>query len=124
MDDIFMLWHHGGKELKKFLEILNSHHHTIKFTANYSFEKLRFLDVEVMKKGNQLVIDLYIKPTDTHQDLHASVRHVLHFKKSIPYSQALGLNRIFSENSFFTKRCGLEIWLKWSKIWPRGIGIQ
>ena len=59
-----MLWDHGGKELKKFLEILNSYHHTIKFTANYSFEKLRFLDVEVMKKGNQIVIDLYIKPTE------------------------------------------------------------
>ena len=34
-------------------------------------------------------------------------------KKSIPYSQALKLNRVCSENPFFDKRCNnLEIWLK------------
>ena len=111
VDDIFMLWQHGEKALKKFLEILNSYHPTIKSTANYS-RKISFLDVEVIK-GNQLVNDLYIKPTDTHRYLHASSCHVFHSKKSIPYSQALRLNRICSENSFFDKRCNdLEIWLK------------
>ena len=108
-----MLWQHGEKELKKFLEILNSYHLTIKFTANYSREKISFLDVEVIKKGNQLVTDLYIKPTDAHQYLHASFCHAFHSKKSMPYSQALRLNTVCSENSFFDKRCNdLEIWLK------------
>ena len=108
-----MIWQHGEKELEEFLEILNSYHATIKFTANYSREKISFLDVEVIKKGNQLVTDLYIKPTDTHQHLHASSCHVFHYKNSIPYSQALRLNRICSESSFFDKRCNdLEIWLR------------
>ena len=112
-DDIFMLWQHGEKELKKFFEILNSYHPTIKFTANYSRENIRFLDVEVIKKGNRLVTDLYIKLTDTHQYFHASSCHVFRSKKSIPYSQALRRNRIWSANSFFDKRCNdLEIWLK------------
>ena len=39
-----------------------------------------------MKKGNQLVTDLYVKPTDTHQYVHASLCHVSHCKKSIPFS--------------------------------------
>ena len=61
----------------------------------------------------QLVTDLYIKFTDTHQCLHASSCHVFHPKKFIPYSQALRLNDICSENSFFEKRCNdLKIWLK------------
>ena len=64
MDNIFMLWQHG--EFIKFLEILNSYHYTIKFTAKYSREKISFLDVEVIKKGKKLVTDLYTKPTDTH----------------------------------------------------------
>ena len=84
--------------VKKRLRISNP---TIKFTANDSREKIRFLNVEVIKKGKQLVTDLYIKPTDTHQYLDASSCHAFHSKKSIPFSQALRLNRIFSENSFF-----------------------
>ena len=113
IDDIFMLWQHGKKELEKFLEFLNFYHPTIKFTANYSRKEVNFMDVSVRKKNNQLVNDLYAKPTDTHQYLRATSCHVYHSKKSIPYSQALRLNRICSENSFDDKRCNeLEVWLK------------
>ena len=112
-DDNFMLWQYGEKRLEKFLEILNSFHPTIKFTSNNSREKIRFLDVEVRKKGTQLVTDLDIKTTDSHKYFHASSYHVFHSKKFIPYRQALRLNRICSENSFFDKGCNnLEIWLK------------
>ena len=113
IDDIFMMWEHGEEELKKFLETLNCYHPTITFTAEYSRAKVNFLVVTVTKKGNQLVTDLYVKTTDTHQYLHASSCHVSHFKKSIPFSQTLRLNRICSENAFFDKRCNkLEVWLK------------
>ena len=113
IDDIFMLWQHGKKELENFLEFLNCYHPTIKFTADYSREEIHFLDVSVRKTNKQLVTDLYIKPTDTHQYLHASSCHVYHSKKSIPYSQALRLNRICSENSSYDKRCNeLEVWLR------------
>ena len=80
-----MKWKHGEEELKKILETLNCYHPTIKFTAEYSRAKVNFLDVTVMKKGNQLVTDLYAKPTDTHQHLHTSSCHVSHFKKSTPF---------------------------------------
>ena len=66
IDDTFMLWQHGEKELEKFLEFVNYYHPTIKFTANYSRKEVNFLDVSVRKTINQLVTDLYIKPTDTH----------------------------------------------------------
>ena len=66
-----------------------------------------------MKKGNQLVTDLYVKPTDTHQYLPATLCHVSHCEKLIPFSQALRLNRTCSENAFFDKLCNeWEIWLK------------
>ena len=113
IDDIFMLWQHVEKEREKFLEFLNCYHPTIKFTANYSRKEVNFLDVSVRKKDNQLVTDLYIKPIATHQYLHATSCHVYHSKKSIPYSQALRLNKICSENSFYDKRCNeLEVWLR------------
>ena len=64
-----------------------------------------------MKDGK--IINLYVKPTDTHQYLDSSSCHPYHCKKSIPYSQALCLNRICSNNAFFDQRCNeLEHWLQ------------
>ena len=108
IDNIFMLWQHAEKQLKKFLAILNFCHSTIKFTANYSRAKISFLQVAAIKKGNQLVTDFYIKLIDTHQYLHASSCHVFHSKKSIPYSHALRLSRICSEIHFSIN--DLTIW--------------
>ena len=71
------------------------------------------LDVEIIKKGNQFLIVVFVKFTETHQYLHATSFHVYQSKNSIPYSEALHFKRICSENKFFEKRCNdLEIWLK------------
>jgi len=113
IDDIFMIWQHGEEKLKDFISQLNSCHPSIKFTVEYSFEKINFLDVAVTLKEGKLITDLYVKDTDTHQYLDASSCHVFHCKKAIPYSQALRLNRICSEGKDFDKRCNdLESWLK------------
>ena len=82
-DDIFMIWQQGKEKLKEFLKVLNSCHPTIKFTTKYSLDKVNFLDVEIVRSGNELLADLYIKPTDTHQYLKFSSCHVYHSKKSI-----------------------------------------
>ena len=34
IDDLFMLWQHGEKELENFLEFLSFYNSTIKFTAD------------------------------------------------------------------------------------------
>ena len=50
--------------------------------------------------------------TDRYQFLDPSSSHPYHCKKGIPYSQALRLNRICSDNESFDKRCNnLEGWL-------------
>ena len=91
-----MIWQHVEDELKIFLEKLNNFHPSIKFTCAYSREK---------------VIDLYVKQTDGHQYLGPSSCHPYHCTKSIPYSQALRINRICLENVFFDLRCNeLEEW--------------
>ena len=56
IDEIFMFWQHDKKELENFLEFLNSYHPTMKFTANYSWKKINFLDVSVRKKSNLSLI--------------------------------------------------------------------
>ena len=62
--------------------------------------------------GGKVATDLYVKATDNHQYLHSSSCHPYHYKKVIPYSQALRLNRICSDPISFDRRCNdLEKWL-------------
>ena len=62
--------------------------------------------------GGELMTDLFVKPTDTHQFLDPSSSHPYHSKKGIQYSQVLRLNKICFENESFDKRCNdLEGWL-------------
>ena len=99
--------------MRKNLKILDSCHPKVKITAEYSLDKINFLDVEVIRYGNKLLTDLYIKSMDTHQYLEFSSCHVYNSKKSIPYSQALRFNRTCSVNRFFENIYNqLECWLK------------
>ena len=59
IDDIFLIWRHGEEKLKKFLDSLNQAHESIKFTAEWSKERVSFLDVQVIKEGNRIITDLF-----------------------------------------------------------------
>ena len=103
---------HGEEKLRDFIKFLNGAHDSITFTAEWSSERVNFLDVQVIKQGNKLVTDLFTKPTDTHPLLHRTSCHPSHTKNGIPYSQALRIRRICSEETFFDKRVGdLKTWL-------------
>ena len=59
----------------------------------------------------KVTTNLYVKPTDSHHYFHSSSCHPYHCKKGIPYSQALPLNRFFSDPISFDRRCDdLEKW--------------
>ena len=103
--DIFFIWEHGEESPEKFLNKLNTSHPTIKFTTEYSKEAINFLDVNVRLVEGELMTDLFVKPTNTHQLLDPSSPLPYHCKKGILYSQALRLNRICSDIESFDKRC-------------------
>ena len=68
IDDIFTIRPHGEEKLKCFLDEINSFHPTIKLKAEWSTrDSVTFLDTTLVRDRDQLVTDLYIKPTDTHQ---------------------------------------------------------
>ena len=89
--------------MEKFHNKLNTFYPTIKFTAEYSKEAINFLDVNVRLVEGELMTDLFVKPTDTHQFLDPSSSHPYHCNKRIPYSQALRSNRICSDIESFDK---------------------
>ena len=112
IDDVFLIWEHGEDEFRKFMEYLNSIDPNIKFTHKCSDECIEFLDVLVKKDGNVLFTDLFVKETDSHQFLHFDSCHPYHTKKAIPYSQALRMRRICSDNEAFERRVtDLKHWL-------------
>ena len=84
INDIFMIWTHGEEHLKSFIGFLNSIHHSIKFTHEYSnslHQTLPFLDVQVHLINNHIETDLHTKPTDKHQYLLKTSCHLNHTKK-------------------------------------------
>ena len=65
---------------------------------------INFLDVTVSIAEGVIETDLHFKSTGSRQCLLSSSCHPFYFKKGIPYSQALRLNKICSNNEFFDKR--------------------
>ena len=65
IDDIFLIWEHGEESLKLFLEKINSIHPTIKFTADWSYCLVNFLNVKVKWKDGKIITNLHVKPTDS-----------------------------------------------------------
>ena len=104
IDDIDMKWTHGRDSLEDFIQRANSFHPTIKFTAEVSNEEHIFLDTKSCLVDGRIVVDLYTKPTDTHQYLLPSSCHPKHCSKNIPYSLALRLRRICTDTETFPLR--------------------
>ena len=59
LDDIIGIWTDGLEKLQEFFELLNAFHPTIKFTMDYPYETINFLDVQLPKKNSTLETDLY-----------------------------------------------------------------
>ena len=91
---MFLIWERGEESMKLFFDKINSIHLTIKFTADWSYSSVNFLDVKVILKDGKIITYLYVKPTDTHQCSDSSSCHPHRYRKNIPYSQALRLNRM------------------------------
>ena len=112
IDEIIFIWEHGEESLKVSIDQVNMLHPTIKFTAEYSKEEVKFLDLNIKLIDGELITDLFVERTDTHQFLDPTSSHPCYCKKGIPYSQPLRLNRICSGNENFDKRCNdLKKWL-------------
>ena len=105
IDDIFFIWTHGEKSLKKFMMEFNNFNPNIKFTYEFSEASINFLDLNVKFSSGKLQTSLYVKPTDCHQYLHFQSSHPKHTKKSIVYSQTLRVSRACSQEEDYKKYC-------------------
>ena len=89
LDEIFCIRAQDPQKLNELFNCINSLHPTIKFTMDYSTTEINFLGVTVTKVGNKLERDLFCKPNDTQQYLHAKLCHRNVYKRSIGYRQVV-----------------------------------
>ena len=106
IDDIFLLWDVSKQDIDKFITQANSHHPTIKFTAEISNTEATFLDTVVYKGKrfqNQSTLDVktHFKPTETFQYTHFSSCHPPGVKKGFVKGEALKLLRTNSSKTTF-----------------------
>ena len=76
IDDIFLIWPHGEEELQKFLQMINHHHKTIKFTEEHSIKEIPFLDTLVYKENGKLLTKVYHKKKQTKNSTYITNPHI------------------------------------------------
>ena len=104
IDDILFIYTGTETKLDNFFCSLNLRHDSIKFDYIKSTTSIAFLDTLIyIDENRQLQTTLYVKPTDTHNYLHARSTHPTHLKNNLPYSQALRIRRICSETTELNK---------------------
>ena len=92
---VFFISEHGEESLKVFREQVDMFQSIINFTAEHSKEEVSFLDVNIKLIDGEL--------TDTCQFLDPTSCHPYHYKKWIPYRQALIELTGFTEFAQITK---------------------
>ena len=95
--DIFIVWTKSENEIKSFINETNKKNYSIEFDLKFSKEKIEFLDTLVYKDhSNRLQAGTHKKTTDRQIYFYAKSPHHLSLTKSIPYSEALRIKRVFS----------------------------
>ncbi|KAI2647985.1 hypothetical protein H4Q32_026593 [Labeo rohita] len=90
LDDIWGIWDHSQQEFETFLQILNTHHKSIKIKSVTNDQTIDFLDTTVFKGPNfpvthHLDLKVFFKETDTHALLHYRSHHPRHTFRGIDY---------------------------------------
>ena len=96
------------REITQFIEQANSHHPTIRFTAEISETETTFLDTEIYKGeifNRESVLDVrtHFKPTETFQYTHFSSCHPTGVKRGFVKGEALRLLRTNSSKNDLRK---------------------
>ena len=95
IDDYLGMSTSTKKELEDFMQYVNDFHPSLRYTYDISDTSVNFLDISISMTQHGLTTDIFYKDTDTHSYLRYESAHPPSCIKSIPYSQCLGLRRIY-----------------------------
>lgn len=120
IDDIFCIFKGSVDEVKSFASLLNEFDPNLKFTLEYSLEKVHFLDMWILNNNGCLQTTLYQKETDRNTLLLATSLHPPSLKRSLPISQFYRLRRVCSStDEYINKASEMK-----SKFTQRGYDLE
>ena len=85
LDDCFLFWKCQWDNINNLYNLLQNLHPKMKFTMEYSFKELPFVDILI--KNGQIITDINHNPTDIKQYLHFKSPPLQNYIKSIPNSR-------------------------------------
>ena len=102
------MWEKGRETINQFVLEANTHHPTIKFTAEISEKEIPFLDTTVFKGERfyeDVILDIrtHFKPTETFQYTHVNSWHAPSVKKGFSKGKAFRLLRTNSSKKLFAE---------------------
>lgn len=103
IDDVFMVWGGSAHELHLFMDELNINNRNIRFTYNFDFESLDFLDLTISVRDGHFVTKTFRKKTSPNTLLCATSHHPYSLIQGIPVGQFLRIRRNCTlDNDFHT----------------------
>ena len=100
---MYLQWPHGKEHLITFLDGINNFHPYVKFSAEWSFASVTFLDTKVtIDDEGHLVTDVYVKPMDAHQYLHRCSCHPSHCNMAFLIVSSSGFAGCATGHKLFT----------------------
>ena len=75
LDDCFIFWKYPWGDINKLHDLQQNLHLKIKFTMEHSLKELPFLDILIKTVNDQIITDIYHKPTDTQEYFHFRSHH-------------------------------------------------
>ena len=96
INNIFLIWKETKSELDQFFKDLNKKHPSIKFDYKASKNCVTFLDTEIYLHNGKLHTKICRRETDWQHYLLIKSEHPKSLKDSLPYSQAIQIKQISS----------------------------
>lgn len=101
LDDYFIIYKNRDR-IDQFLQWISNIDPAIKFSYQYDFQEVNFLDTTTYITPEQkLAVKIYHKPTDRNSFLHFNSHHPRSLINSLPYSQFLRVKRNSTNEGHF-----------------------
>ena len=92
--------------INNFITEVNTRKKSIKFGHDISKTQIAFLDTIIYNdKNRRIQTTLHKRSTDTSSHLYFQSSHPKHLEENLPFSLALRLKRICSEETEFHRKC-------------------